>query len=244
LLGTLATPILGGVIPMLMLLAARRRGEYATAVAPRLLAHPITVVLVAGLYSAGILFQGWVISTDPLMRYGTLVATVIVVAISILALRAGAFRRRAVLELRGEEAGRVRYALVDAGDPAPVLQSSSGVSATKSDHGVGWLERTDLASGATLQLDVRSNEALLVWAHRVTDDGDSLPLQLDVSITAAGERRQLGLTGGRETVPPVAGPRILDVRRLDSGAPSGRVGPGIEGWAALASRPATSDASA
>src|SRR5262249_32260458 len=87
LLGTLATPILGGVIPMLILLAARRRGEYATAVAPRFLAHPLTVVVVAGLYSAGILFQGWVISNDPLMRVGTLVATVIVICVSVLAVR-------------------------------------------------------------------------------------------------------------------------------------------------------------
>ncbi len=77
----LATPIPGGVVPMLILLAARRRGEFATAVAPRFLAHPVTVALVAGLYVAGLLFQGWVISHDPLMRIGTLAAAIVVGAI-------------------------------------------------------------------------------------------------------------------------------------------------------------------
>ena len=227
---------------MLILLAARRRGGFATAVAPRLLAHPVTVALVAGLYIAGILFQGWVISDDPLMRIGTLAATIIVGAICVLALRSGAFRRRAVLELRGEDAGRVRYALVDAGDPAPVRASVSGPTSVRQ---VGWLERADLATGTSLEVDVPASEELLVWAHRVTDDGDSLPFALTVSTGEAEGARSIDLTSGRATLAPKAGVRILTVRKTDGSGTAGRPAKRPDGsWAGLVQRPAAFEATA
>jgi hypothetical protein len=136
----------------------------------------------------------------------------------------------------------VRYALVDAGDPAPVMTSSSAPSSARP---VGWLERGDLSAGTALQLDLPADEELLVWAHRVTDDGDSLALPLNVTAGANADSRPLDLTGGRLTLAPIAGPRVLVVRSQGASPGAGRAeATGDAPWAALAKRSSASEATA
>ena len=214
-LGTLATPVLGGVFPMLMVLSARRRGEYASAIAPRLLGNPVTVFAVVALFATGVLVQGWVVSQDPALRLGTVLVVILIGIICILAARANAFRRRGVLEIRAD--GRdteLQYSLVSAGSPEPVAVSVPGEPERATSGATsGWLGAMNGSAAATFTLQATGE--LAIWAHRVTDAGDLVPIALAVAVEhAGGAADALPMsTAGRGTAMLGPGPAQLTIRR-------------------------------
>jgi amino acid permease len=185
-LGTVATPILAGIFPMLMVLAARRRGEYPIAGAARIVGHPVTVTLVSAIFVAGILVQSWIVSGSLVDRVVGSIVTVVLGVVVVQALRSGAFRPRTVLELRAQ--GRtdpVRVSVVRAGRDATV-PAHQGSACTSED-----LERTPLT------VAIPATDELEVWAHRVTDEGASLPISLQVGAVVGASSRALGDTSAR-----------------------------------------------
>ena len=165
--GTLAMPLLAGMLPMLLLLAARRRGEYVPGFAPRFLGHPVTIVAVASLYLAGVLAHAFVIWEEPISRALALATTAITLATAVAAARQGSFRPRAVLELR--EAGtrrRPSVQLVSGGRLVAIEGSTTEAPFAERVFGIPSLDVTELT----------------VWAHHATDQGESNPIMGVVEI--------------------------------------------------------------
>ena len=104
-MGVLTVPLLGGIFPMLLVLAARRRGEYVPGTVIGILGHPVTVAVVCAIFLAGIVLHGLVIWTDPIERAAALVVAGLTVALLVWILRGPAFRRTAAIEIRDAQGG-------------------------------------------------------------------------------------------------------------------------------------------
>jgi hypothetical protein len=72
--------------------------------------------------------------------------------------------------------------------------------------------------GTALSVALPGLRELGVWAHRVTDEGDTVPLVLAVSATGDAGSRDLGVTDGdgRLTTDLGGVPTTLSLRRLES----------------------------
>jgi hypothetical protein len=156
--GTLTVPLLAGILPLLLVLAARRRAEYVPGAIVRAAGHPVVVWGLTVVFTLGVLAHAW-IWEDPIERVAAVGTAGLMVLLVAWSLRAGILRRRAVVEVRADErAGRTLISVTGAGEP--IIH----------DRVLG-----DLA--------VRSAEALVpagrwrelrIWLHRVTKDGRSL----------------------------------------------------------------------
>jgi len=188
--GALIIPILGGVLPMLMLAAGRRRGPYVPGTVLRAIGHPATVVSVAGLYLVAVLVHGLFIWQGPLERAAAVVASLLMAVIIVLAIRAGSFRPRAVLEIRADDRtdGLVTCALTATGHASPVevvVERRGAERVPTSAATRGELGRLNELAAITVTLR-EAVPPLEVWAHRVDVAGDSLALAVEVGIAPPG----------------------------------------------------------
>ena len=103
-LGTLTIPLVGGIFPVLMLVASRRKGEYVPANVVRLLGHPVAVAVVIAVYLGGILAHGLVIWEGPLERAAALLVSAVMVGLMLVLVRRGVFEPRASIEVRADQA--------------------------------------------------------------------------------------------------------------------------------------------
>jgi hypothetical protein len=183
--GVLTVPLLGGIFPMLLVLAARRRGEYVPGTTIGFIGHPITVAAVSAIFLTGILLHGLVIWTDPIERSAALAVAAVTVGLLAWILRGPSFRRAATIEVRDAQRG----AVVDPGFNVTVGGRPLAAS-VELEHRDG---RTDLraATGplaldglhrATFTLDAHDARALTVWVHRVTAEGESVGIPTEVEL--------------------------------------------------------------
>src|SRR5918999_3199709 len=113
--GVLVVPLLGGIFPVLLLVASRRKGEHVPETVHRLLSNPVLLGSIYVLFLASIFLHGLVIWSDPLQRGLALLVGVMVLGIT-LAMR-GALARRLVIELREDEGEQVLFSVTAAGRP-------------------------------------------------------------------------------------------------------------------------------
>lgn len=157
-IGVLTIPLLGGIFPMLIVAAARRRGEYVPGRVVRVIGARPTVIAVSVVYLAAVFLHGLAIWDG---GWDQVAATAVGVAMAVLIVRIGrrgSFRPRTVLELR-RTGDREALGLVSAGRSLEVVAAS----------GSG-------ASGTAIDVPPAAARELLVWAHRVTSDGTSIGL--------------------------------------------------------------------
>ena len=185
LIGVLTVPMLGGVFPMLLVLAARRRGEYLPGTVIGFVGHPITVAVVSAVFFAGIVLHGLVIWVDPFERAAALAVALLMALLVGRIIRGPAFRRTAAIEVRDGDRGagvEPAFSVVVAGRPQVTevqLNHQAGSSAVIASTGplaFGGLDR------ATFSLPRMDAQALRVWAHRVSADGDSIGLSGSVLV--------------------------------------------------------------
>jgi hypothetical protein len=113
--GVIAFATISGVLPPMLVLAARRRSDVPTA-SSRVLAGTVLMALMGVVAFAVLALHATVLWSDSGERALAAAATVLAVVSVILAARYGAFKPAAVLELRqGEEADRVRIRAQEAG---------------------------------------------------------------------------------------------------------------------------------
>ncbi len=178
--GTLTAPLLGGIFPMLLIVASRRRGELVPGTAPRLIGHPVTAAIIGVLFLAGVVIHGTVIWDQPVAQVAALAVAGGMVAVAIIAWRTGAFRPRAVIELRREperDLGHLGITVAGvAGDGAAV--ELDGRTAR-----VGGFEHFSQLHSASVHLPPGAPDEVTVWAHRVSPDGQSteVPTTVDAA---------------------------------------------------------------
>ena len=168
--GALAVPLITGLFPMLLVHAARRKAEYVPGRVIGLLGHPVVVVVLLAVFIVAMLAHGLVIWEGPLERAAAVVMSAFSGGIIAWVWRSGAFRRRAVVELRRDHRLRRTTVSVTAGGavltPERTVDPSTGAISTSVPNGA-WRE-------------------LRVWPHEVSDDGWSTGLPADIALHENG----------------------------------------------------------
>ncbi|HEX4344632.1 MAG TPA: hypothetical protein VHZ31_03625 [Solirubrobacteraceae bacterium] len=188
-LGVIIVALLAGVFPVLLLVAARSRGE--------LLAWdyrlPAGRWVLGGVYAiavGGVALHGLVLWTDPLQRACAIAIAVLALALTARAARGGAFAPLATIELRHDAIdATATLAIVAAGRAVPadvVLAYDDGRERRARSS------RIDVARFEALRRVVVTPDwsavqpvpaELRLWAHRVSAENDSEPL--DVGLESA-----------------------------------------------------------
>lgn len=189
-MGALLLPILGGIFPILMLAASRRKGEYVPKLALGFLDHPAVLAAVYLVYLCGVFVYGLFIWDQPLQRILAVGVGVLLLIVTYLVARRGAYNARAVIELRVVESDTGEYAtmtVVDRGKPLAGVfrmmywnreQISAGAEVEVADF--------DRLEAVTVACPAVSSQEMKVWLHRVTPAGNSRPIPAAVRIADGG----------------------------------------------------------
>jgi amino acid permease len=171
LVGALVVPVLGGVFPMLLIAAARRRGERVPGTSLRWLGSPLMVAFVVALYLSGVVAHALIIWTGPVERIAAAATALAIVTLILLSVRRHAFTPRTVVELRADEPP-------GAGMTVAVVSDGRGAS----EHHI-----PDLAGIETIPVELPFDRPveLYVWAHRPTRDGDTQPMGVEADAGVA-----------------------------------------------------------
>jgi amino acid permease/predicted transcriptional regulator len=209
-IGVVVVSLVGGIFPVLLLRASRRKGDYVPMVVRRALGHP---VLLAGLYLlflGGLLLHGLVIWKAPWLRAGAVLVAAGIVVMTVRMVRNGTFRPRLNIEVREDQGqGRSFFAVtangreatshitLQYGDGARHLQTAAGEIPAFSSlrHAVFQPILADRAQATPRDLRVR--------VHRVTPQGDSEAIGGSMTVQSGGETKRfdIELTKGEVIVP-------------------------------------------
>ena len=197
--GVVAIATIAGVLPPMLVLAARRRSDVATS-SSRVLAGTALMALTGLVAIAVLVLHATVLWSDPGERALAAVATAFAVASLILAARHGAFRPAAVLELRQEDSGRVRIRAQENGRD---LELAIGEQVVR---GQGEFPLGPGAAPLKIRGRTETSAELKISAQRLDPSGGAaaLPVVIELSPQAT---LQMAEVGGMATLPwsPVTG---------------------------------------
>jgi hypothetical protein len=207
--GIIVVPLATGVFPVLLLASSRRKGEIASAMSLRGFGNPL-ILSVVYLSAVGILFlYGLVIWQGAVERAIAIIVGVIVLAVTAVIVRRGAFAPRVVIALRddGCARGRAVFAITASGRPAEAevrLDYPEGERALR--VAAGEVPAFPSLRSATFRLPVGPARELKVWAYRIAPGGDSEGLAAVVEVDCGVEAKPLDLKlSGGQAVLPVSG---------------------------------------
>lgn len=172
-LGTATLPLLAGVFPVLLLAAARRRGECLPAWrAARLGGAGLAVALYA-LFLGALAVHGLVIWQHPAQRALALGLVAVVGLTTLVVLREHRLTPRVTVVLgRAGETGRLALALTEQGHALAAPVRSDATGAVPDGRG----EREVPAGALTVELAVAAPRSLVVRLHELDPAGRSVPL--------------------------------------------------------------------
>jgi hypothetical protein len=205
-LGVITSSIFSGFIPVLLLAASRRKGEVVPGVVLGFLGHPLVIAAVYLINVAVLLIHGLVIWENPVLRATAVLVTAVVLVVTVITIRQGAFRSRVVVEMRDDmrEGRRSAFSVVAKGQATPAdvrLQYPDNEHARHASGG----ELADFARlrGAMFDIPETGSAELKVWVHRVTPTGESQGVPATLEVRDGGEARRfdLGASGGQVVVP-------------------------------------------
>lgn len=214
-IGVLTVPLLGGIFPMLLVVAARRRGEYVPGRVIGFIGHPVVAALISATFLAGVLLHGLVIWEDPVERVLALAVAALMVALTAWMLRGPAFRRTAVIEIRGSADGapmNSAFSVTLAGRPASAeveLEHRAGVETIRGPAGAIDL---DSLLRATFAFVPAGAHRLKVWVHQVSADGVSVGVPGTVHLVDGEGQRTLTLDAAGAAAAHLGGPGQVVVR--------------------------------
>jgi hypothetical protein len=208
--GVVANSLTGGIFPVLLLVSSRRKGDFTPGVVYRVLDHPLCVSTIYLVFLGILLLHGLFIWQNPLARGIALLFGLLVIGITVLMFRRGAFSRRTVVELRGDahEGGGAIFTISNGGEAVTAnidLRFSNGEETRQTAAGeISLLSKLRYAS---FHLPAIPSREIKVWAHRITPEGNSeaLPALLEVQNRSETKTFDLKLTGGQVILPHTGG---------------------------------------
>jgi amino acid permease len=176
--GALTVPLLAGVMPMVLVVASRRRGEQVPPAVAPLVGNPVVAALVAAVFLIAVLLHGLLIWDAPLARAAALAVAAVMVGAIAGAWRMGAFHRRTVIELRREpERDLGVVSVTTAGREVAVPVVIDGRPAA-----TGAFERFSRLREVVVDLPAGAPDEVHAWVHRVSPDGDSEDISVAVDV--------------------------------------------------------------
>lgn len=189
-MGVLLVPILGGIFPMLMLAASRRKGDYAPKLLFGFLGNPLVLTFVYLIYLGSVFIYGFFIWGDPIQRLIAISVGIVVLIVTYLVVRQGAFASRAVIELKVEVSDtqeRATLAIIDQGKPLVGSFKFVYANGEKSIEGaeIEILSYKQLKN-VFIEFSSVASKEMKVWLHRVTPEGNSEPISAALRIRDGG----------------------------------------------------------
>jgi hypothetical protein len=205
-LGVIANAYATGVVPLLLLIACRRKGEVVPGTVLRFVGHPVLVAGLYVLYLGILLFHGLVLWQTPWTRAGGLLTAALMVGATAVMARRGAFAPRAVVELREElrQGAHSLFSLMADGQPVAADVRMEYPDNAREEHAAsGVVPAFPSLCGITFCLPSTAARELKIRTHRVTPEGDSEPLAALAELQCGDETRRvdLGLCGGQVLLP-------------------------------------------
>ena len=110
----------GGIFPVLLLAATRRKGDFVPGLVLRFLGSPVVLIGIYLFFLGAILVYGLFIYQDPIQRIITLVIGAAIVVVTFAMLRRGMLKKRTVVELHADYSpgGRHQFNATVGGKPA------------------------------------------------------------------------------------------------------------------------------
>jgi amino acid permease len=184
--GVLLVPILGGIFPMLMLAASRRKGDYAPKLSFGFLGNPLVLTIVYLIYLGSIFIYGFFIWEDPIQRVIAIGVGIVMLIVTYLVIRQGAFASRIVIELKVEISDtdeRATLAIIDKGKPLTgtfrfvYVNGEQSISGTEVE-----IPSYKQLKNIFIEFSSVSSKEMKVWLHRVTPEGNSEPISAALRI--------------------------------------------------------------
>ncbi|HSJ00632.1 MAG TPA: hypothetical protein VLA59_09635 [Patescibacteria group bacterium] len=196
--GVLTIPLLGGIFPMLLVIAARRRGEYVPGRVIRILGNPILAGAISAIFLTGLLLHGLVIWESPIERAAALAIAALTIGLMVSILRGPSFRRAVGIEIRDaprDGAMAPAFSVVVAGEARPAAVTLEHDDGTTQVHAATGPVRLGGLRRATFALAEHAARDLKIWVHRVTDEGETIGVQGSVQLEGAGPALPLSRHG-------------------------------------------------
>lgn len=204
--GVIGQSLLSGIYPVLLLVSSRRKSDFVLGVLYRFLGHPFVMTGIYVLFLANFFLHGLVIWQDPFARATAVCSGLLVLGLTVVMVRRGAFDRRIVVQLGDDQrqGGGAVFAITAGGQPATAevrLGYPEGERCSRA--ATGEVPMFSALRYAMFQLPANHAKELKVWAHRVTPDGGSegLPAVLELREGEQTKRFDLKLSGGEMMLP-------------------------------------------
>jgi amino acid permease len=183
--GVLLLPLLGGIFPMLMLAASRRKGDYVPKLSLGILGNPFVLTIVYLIYLGSIFAYGLFIWDNPIERFMAIGVGMVLLLVTYLVIRQGALASRAVIELMvdvSDNNERATLTMIDEGKPLSCTLQLVYANAEKSMSG----SQVEIPSykevkNICVELSSLSSREVKVWIHRVTQEGNSEPISASLN---------------------------------------------------------------
>jgi len=199
-------PLLGGIYPVLLLAATRRKGDFVPGVVYRLLGNPLLLGFVYLFFLAIIFLHGLWIFQEPFTRILAILVGLVVFGVTIAMLRGGALKGRLAVELRHDQSlgGKSVYHATANGVPANGEAHLVFVDGQQ-DHpaAAGEILVFSALREARFQIPATGASELKVWTHRITPELRSEGLAASLIVNNNGEQGKfdLGRSGGQVILP-------------------------------------------
>ena len=216
-LGVLLVPLLGGIFPILMLAASRRRGDYLPKLSFGFLNHPAVVAAIYLLYLGSVFIYGLIIWQDPIQRVVAVGVGIIIILVTLLVIRQGAFAPRTVVELRVQALDndqRVTFAVIANGNPLEAAIRLTYNDEEQTIHGTEvQIPSFKKLRKIFVEIPSGSSRELKVWLHVITPEGYSEPLPAKVTLRRGDDQKEIHLntSDGQAILPLTAEDNKLEI---------------------------------
>ncbi len=200
-LGVVVDSLMIGIIPVILLLASRRKGELVPGVVHRILGNRVLVVAIFLFYLFILFFHGLVIWQSPVAKAAGVIVGVLVIVLTLDMLRKKTFSSRLVIELRNDlqEGKTSLLSIVDGGEMAAadlsLLYANGRQEVGKANSAIEDFSRLISLS---LKLPQSNTRELKVWVHQVTAEGGSGELAAVSILTTGSQQQELELSASRD----------------------------------------------
>lgn len=190
--GVISLPLLGGIFPVLLLAASRRKGDFVPGVVYRWLGHPVTLAVLYVLFIASIFVYGVFIYQSPLERVLLIGVGLAIAGMTALMLARGALSSRVVVRVQDREAGAPPlYSIVANGAPLVAHVLVNGASNGRAASGA--LPSLATIRSLSFELPATLARELKVWAYRLSPEATVTGVTARACVTAGEQEHNLDL---------------------------------------------------
>jgi len=209
-IGVVTNTYITGVIPLMLILSCRRKGDVVPGACLRAVGNPLLVGGLYLVYLALLVYHGLYLWQAPWERAAALLSAVMTVGATRVMLRRGALAPRAVIELKEDLRGRggavpeARFSVMADGQPLLSVVRMEHHEGSRECHAAsGSLGDPARLRSLTVSLPATPARELKLWTHRVTSEESSepLPAMAEVRFGTETHRIDLGLCRGQTVLP-------------------------------------------